>query len=183
MHGTKRLRLRRLSTTRGRPHALLRSGQIPRTCNLPATCTFRTLRLYCTMDQWKVAILGEFGVGKSTLVQQARQAPRAGSRTLADSSFLVCLGFFCRYGDFPSSMYPCSDLWRCPFRAYTFHRSANSPALLLRTSAHSPYAARQEYDPAIEESFRKQFPIDDQLCMLEILDTAGQGVCWCTRLR
>eukprot|EP00013_Stygamoeba_regulata_P026562 CAMPEP_0177645674 /NCGR_PEP_ID=MMETSP0447-20121125/9372_1 /TAXON_ID=0 /ORGANISM="Stygamoeba regulata, Strain BSH-02190019" /LENGTH=186 /DNA_ID=CAMNT_0019148167 /DNA_START=369 /DNA_END=929 /DNA_ORIENTATION=- len=32
----------------------------------------------------------------------------------------------------------------------------------------------QEYDPTIEDSYRKQLTIDEEPCMLEILDTAGQ---------
>ncbi len=31
-----------------------------------------------------------------------------------------------------------------------------------------------EYDPTIEDSYRKQVTIDDETCMLDILDTAGQ---------
>jgi len=32
----------------------------------------------------------------------------------------------------------------------------------------------EEYDPTIEDSYRKQVIIDNHSCMLEILDTAGQ---------
>ncbi|KAI9026564.1 small GTPase superfamily [Phycomyces nitens] len=32
----------------------------------------------------------------------------------------------------------------------------------------------ETYDPTIEDSYRKQVIIDNQLCLLEVLDTAGQ---------
>eukprot|EP00008_Paramoeba_atlantica_P011656 CAMPEP_0201482164 /NCGR_PEP_ID=MMETSP0151_2-20130828/6440_1 /ASSEMBLY_ACC=CAM_ASM_000257 /TAXON_ID=200890 /ORGANISM="Paramoeba atlantica, Strain 621/1 / CCAP 1560/9" /LENGTH=189 /DNA_ID=CAMNT_0047864719 /DNA_START=28 /DNA_END=597 /DNA_ORIENTATION=+ len=32
----------------------------------------------------------------------------------------------------------------------------------------------EEYDPTIEDSYRKQVVIDEESCLLEILDTAGQ---------
>ena len=32
----------------------------------------------------------------------------------------------------------------------------------------------EEYDPTIEDCYRKQVVIDDQTCLLDILDTAGQ---------
>ncbi|KAJ5077456.1 ras-like protein rasd [Anaeramoeba ignava] len=31
-----------------------------------------------------------------------------------------------------------------------------------------------EYDPTIEDSYRRQVEIDDEICLLDILDTAGQ---------
>jgi small GTP-binding protein len=37
-----------------------------------------------------------------------------------------------------------------------------------------------EYDPTIEDSYRKQFTIDNEALMLEVLDTAGQEVSFCT---
>jgi GTPase KRas protein len=33
---------------------------------------------------------------------------------------------------------------------------------------------KDEYDPTIEDSYRKQALIDDELALLSILDTAGQ---------
>lgn len=33
----------------------------------------------------------------------------------------------------------------------------------------------QTYDPTIEDCYRKQWVVDDQPCLLEVLDTAGQG--------
>ena len=33
-----------------------------------------------------------------------------------------------------------------------------------------------EYDPTIEDSYRKQVVIDRETCLLDILDTAGQEV-------
>lgn len=37
----------------------------------------------------------------------------------------------------------------------------------------------EEYDPTIEDSYRKQCVIDDEVAVLDILDTAGQEVCMC----
>lgn len=31
------------------------------------------------------------------------------------------------------------------------------------------------YDPTIEDCYRKQWVVDEQPCLLEVLDTAGQG--------
>lgn len=33
----------------------------------------------------------------------------------------------------------------------------------------------QHYDPTIEDCYRKQWVVDGQPCLLEVLDTAGQG--------
>lgn len=34
----------------------------------------------------------------------------------------------------------------------------------------------KDWDPTIEDAYRKAITVDDNLCMLEILDTAGQDV-------
>lgn len=33
----------------------------------------------------------------------------------------------------------------------------------------------QTYDPTIEDAYRKQLVVDNQMCFVEIIDTAGQG--------
>lgn len=38
----------------------------------------------------------------------------------------------------------------------------------------SIYSFVDEYDPTIEDSYRKQVVIDGETCLLDILDTAGQ---------
>ncbi|GMF13152.1 unnamed protein product [Phytophthora lilii] len=38
----------------------------------------------------------------------------------------------------------------------------------------------KDWDPTIEDAYRKAITVDDGLCMLEILDTAGQDVRCCT---
>lgn len=35
-------------------------------------------------------------------------------------------------------------------------------------------ANREQYDPTIEDSYRKQLEVDGQSCMLDVMDTAGQ---------
>ena len=32
----------------------------------------------------------------------------------------------------------------------------------------------EEYDPTIEDSYRKQIQVDDETCLMDVLDTAGQ---------
>jgi len=39
----------------------------------------------------------------------------------------------------------------------------------------------EEYDPTIEDSYRKQVTIDDECCLLDLLDTAGQEEYSCMR--
>lgn len=41
---------------------------------------------------------------------------------------------------------------------------------------HSQSHFVEEYDPTIEDSYRKQCVIDDEVAVLDILDTAGQEV-------
>jgi len=34
----------------------------------------------------------------------------------------------------------------------------------------------QKYDPTIEDMYRKQLMVDTQMCCVEVIDTAGQGM-------
>ena len=47
-------------------------------------------------------------------------------------------------------------------------------ALMLSLLMQSHFV--EEYDPTIEDSYRKQCVIDDEVAVLDILDTAGQEV-------
>lgn len=33
----------------------------------------------------------------------------------------------------------------------------------------------QTYDPTIEDAYRKQLVVDNRMCFVEVIDTAGQG--------
>ena len=35
--------------------------------------------------------------------------------------------------------------------------------------------ALQTYDPTIEDAYRKQLVVDNRMCFVEVIDTAGQG--------
>ena len=34
----------------------------------------------------------------------------------------------------------------------------------------------QTYDPTIEDAYKKQLVIDNKMCFVEVIDTAGQGM-------
>jgi GTPase SAR1 family protein len=36
----------------------------------------------------------------------------------------------------------------------------------------------QTYDLTIEDAFRKEFAVDNKICRLDVIDTAGQGKCY-----
>ena len=40
---------------------------------------------------------------------------------------------------------------------------------------HLLLAHKKTYDPTIEDAYRKQLVVDNQMCFVEIIDTAGQG--------
>jgi GTPase SAR1 family protein len=35
--------------------------------------------------------------------------------------------------------------------------------------------SRKTYDPTIEDAYRKQLVVDNRMCFVEVIDTAGQG--------
>lgn len=53
-------------------------------------------------------------------------------------------------------------------------RGTCAPA--LRLSYLSNDYAEQTYDPTIEDAYRKQLVVDNRMCFVEVIDTAGQGV-------
>jgi GTPase KRas protein len=57
------------------------------------------------------------------------------------------------------------------FSIYLFSLPPSFSSLLLSLSSLSFV---DEYDPTIEDSYRKQVVIDGETCLLDILDTAGQ---------
>jgi GTPase SAR1 family protein len=34
---------------------------------------------------------------------------------------------------------------------------------------------KKTYDPTIEDAYRKQLVVDNRMCFVEVIDTAGQG--------
>ncbi|KAE8257314.1 hypothetical protein A4X13_0g2434 [Tilletia indica] len=54
------------------------------------------------------------------------------------------------------------------------YRASVRPAIFRRINATLQSFIVFTYDPTIEDSYRKQTVIDDEPCMLEVLDTAGQ---------
>jgi GTPase KRas protein len=40
----------------------------------------------------------------------------------------------------------------------------------------------QTYDPTIEDAYRKQLIVDNKMCFVEVIDTAGQGACYSLHL-
>ena len=39
----------------------------------------------------------------------------------------------------------------------------------------SDFIILQTYDPTIEDAYRKQLVVDNRMCFVEVIDTAGQG--------
>ncbi|KAF5356359.1 hypothetical protein D9756_004230 [Leucocoprinus leucothites] len=75
------------------------------------------------MDHWRVAVLGDGGVGKTALAVQTQLAVSPVTYTF----FLTCV-----------------------------------------------YDISETYDPTIEDAYRKQLVVDNRMCFVEVIDTAGQ---------
>ncbi|SJL05912.1 related to small G-protein Ras2 [Armillaria ostoyae] len=78
------------------------------------------------MDNWRVAVLGDGGVGKTALAVQFTLNCFVGA-------FLTCR--------------------------------------LVSLNSHLPI---ETYDPTIEDAYRKQLIVDNRMCFVEVIDTAGQ---------
>jgi len=47
--------------------------------------------------------------------------------------------------------------------------------VMLYTVSDSLTHGHQTYDPTIEDAYRKQLIVDNRMCFVEVIDTAGQG--------
>lgn len=70
-----------------------------------------------------------------------------------------------------------NDLWveGCYICTNIYIHTTHTTHTHKHTSTQSHFV--EEYDPTIEDSYRKQCVIDDEVAVLDILDTAGQEVC------
>lgn len=118
------------------------------------------------MDNWRVAVLGDGGVGKTALAVQV--SPPLPSRLLALISRQFTLN--CFVGKQPP---PQTASWRADRRPSSSpHRGPSASGLRPASSD-----ILQTYDPTIEDAYRKQLVVDNKMCFVEVIDTAGQGAC------
>ena len=47
---------------------------------------------------------------------------------------------------------------------------------VFRWVSSHPYRVGKSYDPTIEDAYRKQLLVDERMCFVEVIDTAGQGL-------
>jgi GTPase SAR1 family protein len=113
--------------------------------------------------------MGDGGVGKTALAVQVW------SHQISD--------FMCDYltsRPIPSS--PWIALWVRTFLLRSL-KSLLTPSLypieesaFFNSALSTNITCRQAYDPTIEDAFRKEIVIDNRMCFIEIIDTAGQGL-------
>ena len=104
------------------------------------------------------------------LVNTAREHPPCGTFTgyIRMPTLTCALWYPAIHNVFVQWVYPISHFLHEPF-IFVFFLS------LLRTlSGPTLTSFIDEYDPTIEDSYRKQVVIDGETCLLDILDTAGQ---------
>lgn len=99
------------------------------------------------LTEYKLVVVGGGGVGKSALTIQFIQVSTA-------------LSFFSFH-----------DMYICVLCITYKHIIVIVP----HTNCIQSHFV-EEYDPTIEDSYRKQCVIDDEVAVLDILDTAGQEV-------
>lgn len=102
------------------------------------------------LTEYKLVVVGGGGVGKSALTIQFIQVS-------------VCV-FACENVISWACVCACMHVVVCVVPDYT--------SVCVCLQSHFV----EEYDPTIEDSYRKQCVIDDEVAVLDILDTAGQEV-------
>jgi GTPase SAR1 family protein len=126
---------------------------------------------------FKITVLGEGGVGKTALTVQV-SFENNDWNVRVDIQVARVEGCCCLLRRaLELSMLPhrsrSSTLQTIPFILHTVTDPFCIPR--SRSSQFTMASFVETYDPTIEDCYRKQWTVDDQPCLLEVLDTAGQG--------